>query len=125
MFTQDYSAQSEGDAPLRRRRLRWSRREPAAWLRALLLPPGAGGPAGAVELHLRFGALERMLAEQVFTQDGRRYVHGSRVNQCNFAYLERPQIREEDGRLRIRARFTGWTAELVWAMVGRRRRGGD
>ena len=33
--------------------------------------------AGAVEVHLQFGALERMLAKQVFTQDGRKYVKGS------------------------------------------------
>jgi hypothetical protein len=67
-------------------------------------------PARAVELHLQFGALERMLAEQVFTQDGRRYVHGDKSNKCNFAYLEKPQIQSENGRLRIRARFTGRSA---------------
>jgi len=64
-------------------------------------------PAGAVELHIRFGALERMLAEQVFTQEGRRYVRGDKNTKCNFAYLEKPQIRAEDGRLQIRAKFTG------------------
>jgi hypothetical protein len=48
-----------------------------------------------------------MLAEQVFTQDGRRYVHGDKNNKCNFAYLEKPQIEGDAGRLRIRARFTG------------------
>ncbi len=69
-----------------------------------------GGPARAVELHIQFGALERMLAEQIFTQEGRRYVHGSQATKCHFAYLEKPQIREEAGRLRIRARFTGRTA---------------
>jgi len=67
-------------------------------------------PARAVELHLQFGALERMLAEQVFTQDGRRYVHGDKNNKCNFAYLEKPQIQGDAGRLRIRARFTGRSA---------------
>ncbi|HUI55526.1 MAG TPA: hypothetical protein VLY04_11170 [Bryobacteraceae bacterium] len=66
--------------------------------------------ARAVELHLQFGALERMLAEQVFTQDGRRYVHNDKTNKCNFAYLEKPQIQGDAGRLRIRARFTGRSA---------------
>jgi hypothetical protein len=66
--------------------------------------------AAAVELHIQFGALERMLAEQAFTQEGRRYVHGSKTNKCNFAYLEKPQVRGEGGRLRIKARFTGRTA---------------
>ena len=63
--------------------------------------------AGAVEVHLQFGALERLLSEQVFTQDGRRYVRGSKDNKCNFAYLEKPQVRGENGRLRMKARFSG------------------
>jgi hypothetical protein len=63
--------------------------------------------AGAVEVHLQFGALERLLAEQVFTQDGRRYVRGNKDNKCNFAYLEKPQVRGENGRLRMKARFSG------------------
>lgn len=66
--------------------------------------------AGAVELHIQFGALERMLAESVFTQDGRRYVKNDRSNKCNFAYLEKPQVRADGGKLRIRARFTGRAA---------------
>ncbi len=67
-------------------------------------------PARAVEIHIQFGALERMLAEQVFTQEGRRYVHGEKGAKCNFAYLEKPQVRGEGGRLRIRARFSGRSA---------------
>ena len=63
-----------------------------------------------MELHLQFTALERMLAEQVFTQDGRRYVHNDKTNKCNFAYMEKPQIQGQAGRLRIRARFTGRSA---------------
>jgi hypothetical protein len=64
----------------------------------------------AVELHIQFGALERMLAEQLFTQDGRRYVHNSAANKCNFAYLEKPTFQGADGKLRIRAKFTGRSA---------------
>jgi hypothetical protein len=67
-------------------------------------------PARAVELRLQFGALERMLAEQVFTQEGRRYVRGDRAAKCNFAYLEKPRVQGEAGKLRIRARFTGRSA---------------
>jgi hypothetical protein len=63
--------------------------------------------AAAVELHVQFGALERMLAEQVFTQEGRRYVKGNKDNKCNFAYLEKPHVRGEGDRLRITARFSG------------------
>jgi len=51
-----------------------------------------------------------MLSETVFTQDGRRYVHGDKNNKCNFAYLEKPHVRGEGGRLVIRARFTGRSA---------------
>ena len=86
-----------------------SRRFPAAWLRLTLLLALAPG-AAAVEMHIQFGALERMLTEQAFTQEGRRYVRGGKSTRCNFAYLERPQVRGEGGRLSIRARFTGRTA---------------
>ncbi len=79
-------------------------------LAILLCAAWCARSARAVELHLQFGALERMLAEQVFTQDGRRYVYGDKNNKCNFAYLEKPQIQGDGGRLRIRARFTGRSA---------------
>ena len=76
-------------------------------------------PLRAVELHLQYGALERMIAETVFTQDGRRYVHNDKSNKCNFAYLEKPQIQGVDGHLRIRAKFTGRTAlNVVGQCVG-------
>jgi hypothetical protein len=75
--------------------------------------------AAAVELHIQFGALERMLTEQVFTQEGRRYVHGGKTNKCNFAYLEKPRVRGEGGRLRMQARFTGRSAlNVVGQCVG-------
>jgi len=70
----------------------------------------ATGAASAVELHIQFGALERMLAQQIFTQDGRRYVHNDKTNKCNFAYLEKPQVRGGEGKLNIHARFTGRSA---------------
>ena len=83
----------------------------------LLLACAVGAPA--MELHIQFGALERMLTEQVFTQEGKRYVHGSKGAKCNFAYLEKPQIRGEGGMLRIKARFTGRSAlNFVGQCVG-------
>lgn len=66
--------------------------------------------AYAVDLKIQFGALERMLGEQVFTQDGRRYVHGTASTKCNFAYLEKPSVQGVAGKLRIRAKFTGRSA---------------
>jgi hypothetical protein len=87
--------------------------------RWLLLLLGLSRCAPAVELHIQFGALERMLTEQVFSQEGRRYVHGSKANKCNFAYLEKPQVRGEGGRLRMKARFTGRSAlNVVGQCVG-------
>ena len=62
--------------------------------------------AHAVELHIQFGALERMLGEQVFTQEGRRYF-GKRNTRCNFAYLEKPRVESSAGKLVIHARFSG------------------
>lgn len=83
-----------------------TRRAPA--LAALLA--FSAGQAAAVELQVQFGALERLLSNQVFTQDGRKYVHGDVKTRCNFAYLEHPQIQSAGGFLRIRARFTGRSA---------------
>jgi hypothetical protein len=86
---------------------------------AILLAAACAPPARAVELHLQFGALERMIAESVFTQDGRRYVHNDKTNKCNFAYLEKPQIQGAGGHLRIRAKFTGRSAfNVIGQCVG-------
>jgi hypothetical protein len=73
---------------------------------AVLLLFAFASKAGAVELHIQFGALERLLAEQVFTEDGRRYVQRSATARCSFAYLEKPKVKGADGKLRIRAQFT-------------------
>ena len=66
--------------------------------------------AHAVEIHIQFAALERMLADQLFTQDGRKYVRGSATTKCNFAYLEKPHFQGADGKLHIHAKFTGRSA---------------
>lgn len=76
-------------------------------MRALALALLLAAHARAVELHIQFGALERMLSQQVFTEEGRRYVRGGKSNRCNFAYLESPKIESDGGRLRIRAKFSG------------------
>jgi hypothetical protein len=70
----------------------------------------AAATAHAVDLQIQFGALERMLGEQVFTQDGRKYVYGTATTKCNFAYLEKPRVQGAGGKLVIRARFTGRSA---------------
>ena len=79
-------------------------------MRAILVLLGMAHAAQAVELHLQFAALERLLSEQIFTQEGRRYVKGNETTKCNFAYLEKPHVEGADGQLRIHARFTGRSA---------------
>jgi hypothetical protein len=68
------------------------------------------GPALATELELRFAAMERIIADQLFSQEGRLYVRGSKTTKCQFAYLETPHVGSADGRLRVQARFSGRTA---------------
>ncbi len=64
----------------------------------------------AAELELRYAAVEQIIANQLFTQDGRHYVRGSKKTPCQFAYLESPRVSSEAGRLRVRARFSGRSA---------------
>lgn len=64
----------------------------------------------ALELQVRYPLLERQLAQQLFTQDGRRYVKGSPSNRCNYAYLANPRFSGNDQLLRITAQFSGRSA---------------
>ncbi len=61
----------------------------------------------AAEVRLTFPAIGRLMAEQVFTQDGRRYVSGGKDKPCDNAYLERPSAGEWNGQLIVKARFSG------------------
>src|SRR3954447_3708957 len=88
-------------------------------VRSIICAVAIATSASAVDIRIQFGALERMLAEQVFTQEGRRYVRGTKTDRCNFAYLEKPEVRGESGRLRMKAHFTGRSAlNLVGQCVG-------
>src|SRR5271165_869735 len=64
----------------------------------------------AAELEIHYTAIQNILAREVFTQDGRRYVHGSPAARCSFAYLEHPELRGDNGRLILKARFSGRSA---------------
>src|SRR5207249_3145671 len=66
------------------------------------------------ELHIEYPAIGKVLAQQVFTQDGRKYVRGDKKQRCNFAYLEHPEISGTNGRLGIRAHFTGRAAQNLF-----------
>ena len=79
-------------------------------MKGLLLALAALPAFAQVELHLTFGVLQKMIAAQVFTEDGRKYVKGAKAQRCNFAYLENPLIGEQDGRLLVRAKFSGRSA---------------
>jgi hypothetical protein len=65
---------------------------------------------GAVRLEIHFSVLERLLAEQMFTAEGRKYVRGSEKSRCSFAYLTNPKISGIAGRLRIETHFGGRSA---------------
>ncbi len=67
-------------------------------------------PCLAADIELRFDTLERIIADQVFTQDGRKYVRGTPATKCQFAYLEKPRIGADNGLLRVTALFSGRTA---------------
>jgi hypothetical protein len=67
-------------------------------------------PACGVELEIRFGALERLLGEQMFTAEGRRYVRGSKDQKCNHAFLEKPKLAAAGDRLQLKVNFSGRTA---------------
>jgi hypothetical protein len=64
-------------------------------------------PALAAEVRIAFPAVQKMMADQEFTQEGRKYVRGDKSHKCDFAYLENPRIGEWNGQLVIKARFSG------------------
>src|ERR1700688_3687101 len=79
----------------------------------------SGIPAFSAELELRYAAMERVIADQLFSQEGRLYVRGSKATKCKFAYLESPHVGAIDGRLRVSARFSGRTAfDMLGGCVG-------
>ena len=81
---------------------------PAILILACAVPPAA---AAGVELQIYHSVLQKLLSEQVFTDEGRKYVRASRAAKCSYAYLENPEIGSEKGRLKIRARFSGRSAK--------------
>jgi hypothetical protein len=66
-------------------------------------------PALAADIDISFAALEKIIGQQMFTQDGRRYVKGAK-DECSYAYLEKPRIAGAGDKLRVTARFSGRSA---------------
>jgi hypothetical protein len=89
-----------------------------AWV-ALFVSVFSPNLVPAAELELRFGALERIIGQQVFTQEGRLYVRGSASTKCKFAFIEKPHVGGENGFLRVTGRFSGRTAiDVLGRCVG-------
>ena len=87
------------------------------WLAILALL--SAGVASAAEVRITYPVVQRVMAEQVFTQDGRRYVSGDASRHCDFAYLENPRVGEWNGLLIIKARFSGRKAfDVMGRCVG-------
>jgi hypothetical protein len=76
-------------------------------------------PALPADLEIRYSALERMIAAQMFTQEGRRYVRGNQSAKCQYAYLEAPKLTPAGDHLQMAARFSGRSAmDLFSRCVG-------
>ena len=88
-------------------------------LRFVVLLIASASQALPADLEIRYSALERMIAAQMFTQEGRRYVRGSQAAKCQYAYLEAPKLSAAGERLQVAARFSGRSAmDLFSRCVG-------
>ncbi len=71
------------------------------------------------DLEIRYSALQRIVAGQMFTEEGRRYVRGNQAAKCQYAYLEAPKLSAAGPRLQVAARFSGRSAmDLFSRCVG-------
>ncbi len=71
------------------------------------------------ELELRYAALERIIADQLFTQDGRHYVRGNRTTRASSRIWKLRISTATTARLRVTARFSGRSAvDLFGGCVG-------
>ena len=71
-------------------------------------------PLRAADLQIYYTALQRVMAAQVFTQDGKLFIRGDAKNKCNFAYMENPVISANGPKLVINGRFSGRTARNLF-----------
>lgn len=79
-------------------------------MRILIWFASACALCAQVEIHLSYGLLQNIVAAQVFSEDGRKYVKGNKQEKCTFAYLENPRIAEAGGKIEVRAKFSGRSA---------------
>ena len=78
--------------------------------RCLILALLCVAPALAVDVELQYGALEKLIGEQAFTTEGRRYVQGAKDQKCRFAFLEKPHLSGAGEQLQLKVNFSGKTA---------------
>ena len=71
--------------------------------------------ARAAELRIYFTAVQKILSQQIFTQDGRKYVKGTEKSKCGFAYIDNPRLGESNGLLHLKMRVTARTG---WEILG-------
>ena len=84
---------------------------------ALFLLPTA---AAADSLEITYPAVERMVITGLLTEGGRRYLHGSPSDTCNYAFVQEPRVTGVSGRLNVRFLFAGSIgAEVAGRCVGR------
>ncbi len=74
---------------------------------------GLAAPAGAVELTLTYGALERVIWARLLTQGGRYYLEGSSTDDCRYALVQEPKVSAQGNRLAVRFVFSGRAAARV------------
>ncbi|HNY41986.1 MAG TPA: hypothetical protein PKJ41_16405 [Bryobacteraceae bacterium] len=74
------------------------------------------GLASGAELVIHFTTVQRALARQVFTQDGRKYLRGTPAAKCSYAYLQDPKVGADGGLLNVQARFSGRSALNVFGV---------
>ena len=69
----------------------------------------------AAELRIYFTAVQKILSQQIFTQDGRKYVKGTQKSKCGFVYIDNPRLGENNGLLSLKMRVTARTG---WDILG-------
>lgn len=67
-------------------------------------------PAFAVDVEIRYNVLEKMIGEQAFTTEGKRYVQGTKDQKCRYAFLEKPKLSNAGDRIQLKVNFSGKTA---------------
>lgn len=69
-----------------------------------------------MELQIQFSAVQKVLATQMFANEGRFYVRGDAQEKCSYAFLENPTVDGLEGAIQIRARFQGRNGTNIFGL---------